>query len=137
MSSIKISPELPPNDVIVLRNLADDIQRYQENADPTSAKPSASGQGDANGSAGHHYTSPSRDEQDLKRMRASNDPGNQDFEPSVICSADLRDLATRLHPVVYKHVLLPYIKWAQGIARHPRYDATPFTSIFNLAFSIS
>ncbi|KAI6091246.1 hypothetical protein F4821DRAFT_226782 [Hypoxylon rubiginosum] len=132
MASITISPELPRNDVILLRNLADDIERCQQKAGPPPSsngsakssggiaqrKPSASGQEAANGSAGR-YISPTRDADDLSRMKALNDPSSQDFEPTVFSSVDLQDLETRLHPVIYRHILLPYIKWAQGIARHP------------------
>ncbi|KAI1758740.1 hypothetical protein GGR53DRAFT_528629 [Hypoxylon sp. FL1150] len=133
MASITISPELPRNDVILLRNLADDIERCQQTPGPPPSsngsakssggiakrKPSAPGQEAANGSSGHYF-SPARDDADLGRMRALNDPSSQDFEPTVFSSVDLQDLETRLHPVIYRHILLPYIKWAQGIARHPR-----------------
>ncbi|KAI4866792.1 hypothetical protein F4820DRAFT_468537 [Hypoxylon rubiginosum] len=138
MASITISPELPPNDVILLRNLADDIQRCQQNTGPPnsngSAKPpggiakrnsSASGQEAANG----RYISPPRDEGDLSRMKALNDPASQDYEPTVFSSVDLPDLERRLHPVIYRHILLPYIKWAQGIARHPRYVTREHTDV--------
>lgn len=42
MESIKISPELPRNDVVLLRNLADDIQRCQ-NPDPVGNEKPSSG----------------------------------------------------------------------------------------------
>ncbi|KAI0161024.1 hypothetical protein GGR52DRAFT_562604 [Hypoxylon sp. FL1284] len=142
MATITISPELPPNDVILLRNLADDVERYQEqNAVPHGSGSSKSGgaakssdgiakrassapsQDDedvaANGIGSREYISTQRDDDDLSRMRALNDPASQDYEPTVFVSVDLRDLEARLHPLIYKHVLLPYIKWAQGIARHP------------------
>ncbi|KAI1775058.1 hypothetical protein F4818DRAFT_441882 [Hypoxylon cercidicola] len=110
MTSIAISPELPPNDVILLRNLSDDIQRCQQNPGPNSANGSAKssngiakrhssapGREAANGTSGC-CISPPRDEGDLSRMRALNDPASQDFEPTVFSSVDLRDLETRLHP---------------------------------------
>ncbi|KAI1460289.1 hypothetical protein F4805DRAFT_454713 [Annulohypoxylon moriforme] len=134
MDSIIISPELPPNDILLLRNLSDDIQRCQPNpgsSTKSSAKSSgrtvnndnsvsAPGQGATNGTAGNHVLA-SRDESDLTSMRAVNDPTNKDFEPSVFCTVDFRDLSSRLHPVIYQHILLPYVKWAQTVARHPRY----------------
>ncbi|KAI1807237.1 hypothetical protein F4811DRAFT_507536, partial [Daldinia bambusicola] len=68
----------------------------------------------------HKLGTPSpRDEHDLARMKALNDPAHQDFEPSIFSSVDYRDLSSRLHPVIYQYILQPYIKWAQGIARHP------------------
>ncbi|KAI0889218.1 uncharacterized protein GGS22DRAFT_153429 [Annulohypoxylon maeteangense] len=131
MDSIIISPELPPNDVLLLRNLSEDIQRCQQNTGPStksSAKKSsgktvnnessASGQEATNGTIGNHVLA-SRDESDLTSMRAVNDPTHKDFEPSVFCTVDFRDLSSRLHPVIYKHILLPYVKWAQNVARHP------------------
>ncbi|KAI1141948.1 hypothetical protein F5Y05DRAFT_422217 [Hypoxylon sp. FL0543] len=130
MDPIIISPELPRNDVVLLRNLADDIERCQQN--PGSAKSSgrvatkhdsAPGRKVVNGTVGRDDSS-SRDERDLASMKALNDPASQDFEPTVFVSVDLQDLSSRLHPVVYRHILLPYVKWAQGIARHPRYVPT-------------
>ncbi|XXG98249.1 RAS1 protein [Hypoxylon texense] len=120
-SSITISPELPPNDVILLRNLADDIercQRCQQNSGPPSSngsanKPpggiakrnsSASGQGAASGTS-EHYISPPRDEGDLSRMRALNDPASQDFEPTVFSSVDLPDLERRFDVVMVTHLI--------------------------------
>ncbi|KAI1399486.1 hypothetical protein F4819DRAFT_497960 [Hypoxylon fuscum] len=116
MESIKISPELPRNDVVLLRNLADDIQRCQ-NPDPVgNEKPSsgrvakrsssAPGQEVGNGISGR-YISPPRDDNDLTRMKGLNDPASQDFEPTVFVSVDLQDLSSRLNPVVYKYILLP------------------------------
>ncbi|KAL7627733.1 hypothetical protein AAE478_001928 [Parahypoxylon ruwenzoriense] len=135
-SGIVISPELPPNDVILLQNLADDVQRCQQNPGPSRGDAAAAespsgriadqdsnsstpGQGAADGSPSHYAWSP-RDERDLSRMKALNDPASQDFEPTIFSSVDMRDLPSRLHPLIYHHVLLPYIKWAQTIARHPR-----------------
>ncbi|XDG09290.1 hypothetical protein ABKA04_008905 [Annulohypoxylon sp. FPYF3050] len=119
MDSIIINPELPPNDVLLLRNLSDDIQRCQQrpgsSTTNSSAKSSgrtgnndnsASGQEATNGTVGNHVSA-SRDESDLTSMRAVNDPTNQNFEPTVFCTVDFRDLSSRLHPVIYKHILLP------------------------------
>ncbi|KAI2466258.1 hypothetical protein F4781DRAFT_406509 [Annulohypoxylon bovei var. microspora] len=121
MDLIIISPELPPNDVLLLKNLSNDIQRCQQNpgsSSKSSAKSSAPGREATNGTAGNNVST-SRDEKDLTSMKAVNDPTNQDYEPTVFCSVDLRDLSSRLHPVIYRYILLPYVKWAQGIARHP------------------
>lgn len=41
MDTIIISPELPPNDVLLLRNLAEDIKQYQENRTGPSNKDAA------------------------------------------------------------------------------------------------
>ncbi|KAI2621278.1 hypothetical protein GGR54DRAFT_630336 [Hypoxylon sp. NC1633] len=140
MSPIIISPELPPNDVLLLRNLADDLQRCQQDSGPSGKSSGRNEDQDSsvNGTP-DHYISSSRDESDLTQMRAVNDPTNDDFEPTVFVSVDLRDLATRLHPIIYKHVLLPYIKWAQGIARHPRLHSEnrPITSRMRLMLTSS
>ncbi|KAI1647894.1 uncharacterized protein F4817DRAFT_336250 [Daldinia loculata] len=120
MDTIIISPELPPNDVLLLRNLAEDIKQYQENRTGPSNKDAATtpGQEAVDGALGNGAPS-SRDEHDLARMRALNDPAHQEFEPTIFSSVDFRDLSSRLHPVVYEYILKPYIKWAQSIARHP------------------
>lgn len=47
-----------------------------------------------------------------------NDPASQDFEPTIFSSWDMRDLKSRLPPAVYQYMLLPYVSWAQTIARH-------------------
>ncbi|KAI1093035.1 hypothetical protein F5B19DRAFT_491801 [Rostrohypoxylon terebratum] len=109
MDSITINPELPPNDVLLLRNLSDDIQRCQQKAGSStngSAKSSGKTVNNNNGTAGSHVSA-SRDKSDLTSMRAVNDPTNQNFEPTIFCTVDFRDLSSRLHPVVYKHILLP------------------------------
>ena len=54
----------------------------------------------------------------LAQLRAWNDPTHADFEPTVFSSVDLRDLSSRLHPLVYRKLLLPYVNWARKIARH-------------------
>lgn len=51
-------------------------------------------------------------------MTNLNDPKSKDFEPTVISSLDLPDLQAKLPTVVYKHVVLPYVAWAQTIVRH-------------------
>ncbi|OTA59205.1 hypothetical protein K449DRAFT_385235 [Hypoxylon sp. EC38] len=130
MDSIIISPELPRNDVLLLQNLANDIQQCQqkpgssskgsaESSGSIAKHDSAPGREVANGTIGHDDSSSGRDERDLTTMKALNDPTNQNFEPTVFCSVDLQDLSSRLHPLIYRHVLSPYVKWAQGIARHP------------------
>lgn len=50
-------------------------------------------------------------------MKGLNDPSHSDFEPAVFSSVDLQDLSSKLHPIVYQNLLLPYIKWAQKVAR--------------------
>ncbi|OTB12707.1 hypothetical protein K445DRAFT_320847 [Daldinia sp. EC12] len=120
MDTIIISPELPPNDIVLLRNLAEDIKEYQQSrTDPSSKDGVTTSNQEAVNGAHEHSTPSSRDEHDLARMRALNDPAHQDFEPTIFSSVDYRDLSSRLHPVIYQYILQPYIKWAQSIARHP------------------
>ncbi|KAI5868382.1 hypothetical protein GGS23DRAFT_602178 [Durotheca rogersii] len=148
MDEIVIHPELPPNDIILLKNLADEFrqrlqkqQRHHQNQNQgpgphpdddaelaTDAEPAAgetrqpsdaeapsqaaAAAGDDDGSAGaapDDYAWTARDEEDLARMKALNDPASPEFEPTVFSSVDLRDLSARLHPFVYDYVLLPYI----------------------------
>jgi hypothetical protein len=59
-----------------------------------------------------------RDSADLLRLQSANDPTSEDFEPSVFSSVDFHDLEARLHPLVYRHLLLPYVSWAKGVVRH-------------------
>ncbi|KAI1493670.1 hypothetical protein F5X96DRAFT_620833 [Biscogniauxia mediterranea] len=133
MDSLVLSPELTPADVIVLKNLGNDIRlRHQ-----------ASGRRDANGvavgdkpttkvcstakknvqgeslSEEEDVAEPAeiRDARDLGIMTRQNDPASQDFEPTVFSSVDLRDLSSRLHPAVYRYALQPYIAWARQVAR--------------------
>ena len=47
-----------------------------------------------------------------------NDPTHADFEPTVFSSWDLRTLASKLPAPVYRGLLLPYVNWARGVARH-------------------
>ncbi|KAI1470336.1 uncharacterized protein F4812DRAFT_417112 [Daldinia caldariorum] len=120
MDTIIINPELPPNDVTLLRNLAEDIKEYQERrSGPSTENGVTTPSPETANGADKHGTPSSRDEHDLARMKALNDPAHQDFEPTIFSSVDYRDLSARLHPVIYQYVLQPYIKWAQGIARHP------------------
>ncbi|OTB06501.1 hypothetical protein M426DRAFT_72274 [Hypoxylon sp. CI-4A] len=118
-TSIKISPELPLNDVILLRNLSNDIERCQQkNPGPASngsakasgkvaeRNTSAPGQATADGNTKQDDAS-SRDEHDLALMRARNNPADKDFEPTVFVSVDLPDLASRWNPLLYRYLLTP------------------------------
>lgn len=46
-----------------------------------------------------------------------NDASNADFDPMVFQSWDLAVLQAKLPPAVQEYVLLPYIRWAQGVVR--------------------
>ncbi|KAI1379526.1 hypothetical protein F4677DRAFT_442503 [Hypoxylon crocopeplum] len=113
MSSIIISPELPPNDVVLLRNLADDIQRCEQKPTTSAESPgrnaeqssSAPGQEAVDGTS-NHYISSSRDEQDLGQMRALNDPANEDFEPTIFS-----DVVMVTHLILYFTTSIPSAIW--------------------------
>jgi len=59
-----------------------------------------------------------RDHEDVCKLQSLNNPSSQGFEPTVFSSWDLRDLRSCLPPAVYQHILLPYMSWAQGVARY-------------------
>ena len=135
MDSPVISPELLPSDVLLLQNLAGDIRRQVK--DGAEARPCTSSKdaADEDGKAYRHSTAPpggahteivshqatdpsASDEGVLAQLRAWNDPTHADFEPTVFSSWDLRDLSARLHPFIYRNLLLPYVGWARKVARH-------------------
>lgn len=59
-----------------------------------------------------------RDADDIAKLNGHNDPKSKDFEPTLISTLDLGDLKARLPTVVYEHVVVPYIAFAQKIVRH-------------------
>ncbi|CAJ2503549.1 Uu.00g109430.m01.CDS01 [Anthostomella pinea] len=124
METIVLSPELTPADVLVLKNLAGDIQDRQSDlkrpADGTGTDSATPKEKLQSGSLSHGAPEPAetRNARDLAHLVGLNDPASQDFEPSVFSSWDLSELSTRLHPAVHRHILQPYISWARTVARH-------------------
>ncbi|KAI1343235.1 fatty acid desaturase [Xylariaceae sp. FL0016] len=132
MDSIVLSPELTQADVLVLQNLANDIEYRQlalgaptNGAAKSSAKLAINGSHIpdgklSNGQLQHGKVEPpeTRTARDLATMTGLNNPASKDFEPSVFSTWDLPDLSARLHPSVYRYLLQPYIRWARGVARY-------------------
>ncbi|KAI1827580.1 fatty acid desaturase [Xylaria intraflava] len=125
MDSIIVSPELTPSDLLVLKNLARDIPSHPP---PTTRKSTGvpatpvlkSRKLTANGGLGHSASERSGDQnaRDVATLVGLNNPTSQDFEPTVFSSFDMRDLKSRLPSGVYRYLLLPYISWAQKVARY-------------------
>ncbi|KAI0111222.1 fatty acid desaturase [Nemania sp. FL0031] len=131
MASIIISSELTPSDQLVLQNLASDIQTRQSssNAAPngtakTTGVCAKSVPKSQNGAAKRGLSQQAsklpvdQNTRDIDTLVGLNDPASQEFEPTVFSSWDLKDLESRLPPGVYQYLLVPYISWAQGIARY-------------------
>ncbi|KAI8631668.1 fatty acid desaturase [Xylariaceae sp. FL1651] len=131
MDSVVLSPELTPSDKLILQNLAADIREHrpasngalngsaEKHPAPVSQNSSAANKRTANGA--RHDTSElphDRNTRDVATLARLNDPASQDFEPTVFSSWDMRDLKSRLPSGVYNYLLLPYVSWAQRIARY-------------------
>lgn len=54
----------------------------------------------------------------IHKLKALNDRNSQDFEPSIMCSIDMRDLSSKCPTTIYQYVILPYVNWARKIVRH-------------------
>lgn len=106
-----IDPCLTEPDILVLRNLFNDIDTTKPAAKPDTAetKPELrSGGAEADALAG--------DQETLSRLRALNDPKSPDFQPTVFVSFDEKDLPAWLNEAAIK----PYARFAASITRHPR-----------------
>ncbi|KAI2627127.1 fatty acid desaturase [Xylaria nigripes] len=128
MDSIILSPELTPSDRLVLRNLARDITTTGSSSSSTGSTSTSSPASrilksknlPVNGGLSHKSSerSEDRDAHDVATLMGMNNPSSQDFEPAVFSSWDMGDLKSRLPSGMYQNLLLPYISWAQKIARH-------------------
>ncbi|KAI3327317.1 fatty acid desaturase [Xylariaceae sp. AK1471] len=131
MDSIIYSPELTPADRLVLQNLENDIRNHRPasngvlNGTSTtrnlkSCNSLASKNVTANGALSHEASELPEDQntRDVAMLTSSNNPKSRDFEPTVFSSWDMRDLKSNLPSGVYQYLLLPYISWAQTVARY-------------------
>ncbi|KAK4249705.1 fatty acid desaturase [Corynascus novoguineensis] len=122
MGEIIFDPNLTVPDALVLRNLADDIQRHEEIKRDSTNIDRDEGYSSTGSAAKETVTkdgvSAERDAEDLKKLTALNDPTRDEFEPTVITSLDLSDLRARLPKFVFERVVLPYVAWAQTVVRH-------------------
>ncbi|KAI0133543.1 hypothetical protein BJ170DRAFT_165774 [Xylariales sp. AK1849] len=130
MDTITISADLTPPDVVVLRNLASDIRLGRDQSaqeQPTNGHIYTNGkssrsidpapQNDSSLESSRKDGVTSRSSADIAKMIADNDPASKDFEPTIFVSIDHRDLRSRLHPVIYKYILQPYVSWARHVVR--------------------
>jgi hypothetical protein len=115
MDDLVFSPDLTPQDALLLRNLQNDIALEAKPLHP--AVPEAAGPHARTSPQGLHDDPAGRDARDLAALKAMNDPGSSAFEPTVFSSVDLGTL--KVHPMVDRLLLAPYIRWAQSIVRHP------------------
>ena len=107
----KERPYLTQPDVLVLRNLTNDILRHHdpllssESSDVPKARLDyeASRQADV-----------SDDQYTAERLESLNNPANQSFEPDIVTSWDEKDL-----PPYLSRLLKPYNAWARTIVRRP------------------
>ncbi|PCG94662.1 Fatty acid desaturase, type 1 [Penicillium occitanis (nom. inval.)] len=117
-----VDPNLPEADLIVLKHLHRDIANYEA----TNA-PSSSGKEDTNESATRRKphaeaaaaaaADSNNEEAIITQLDALNDPSTSSFEPTVFVTFDMGYLRTKLHPYIYKHLLVPYITIARRIVR--------------------
>ncbi|KAH6617812.1 fatty acid desaturase [Chaetomium sp. MPI-SDFR-AT-0129] len=125
MGDIVFSPDLTVPDALVLRNLADDIERHKalkRRADPGDRDEGYASTGSSTAAKDatqeDYGISTERDAEDLRKMNGLNDPESEDFEPTVISMLDVPDIKARLPTVVYDYVVVPYIALAQKVVRH-------------------
>lgn len=130
-----VDPNLPEADLIVLKHLHHDIANFEAT---NSSSPSE--KEDTNGSTTRRKphasaADSSNEEATISQLDALNDPSNTSFEPTVFVTFDMGHLRTKLHPYIYKHILVPYIAFARKIVRVDT-DVVMLTHLF-LYFSTS
>ncbi|EXF84174.1 hypothetical protein COL5a_000987 [Colletotrichum fioriniae] len=123
MSNLIVAPDLTVHDTIVLQNLIDDIERYNDkHLAPTDGDEGYASQESLGEKSKDDEpcrgVSTQRDAKDIRKLKGLNDATSQDFEPSVFSSFDLRDLPHKLPAVIYQNVIVPYVAWGRKIVRH-------------------
>ncbi|KAK7453150.1 hypothetical protein CaCOL14_005005 [Colletotrichum acutatum] len=123
MSNLIVAPDLTVHDTIVLQNLIDDIERYNDkHLAPTDGDEGYASQESLGEKSKDDEpcrgVSTQRDAKDIRKLKGLNDATSQDFEPSVFSSFDLRDLPHKLPAVIYQNVVVPYVAWGRKIVRH-------------------
>lgn len=106
-----IDPCLTEPDILVLRNLFNDIDDRKPSAKPETAHTKPELRSD-----GYAADELSGDKETLERLQALNDPKSPLFQPTVFVSFDEKDLP----PWLNEHVIKPYARFAASIVRHPR-----------------
>jgi hypothetical protein len=109
-----VDPNLTEPDLVVLQTLYRDI-------DSTSSSPSTSTSTSQNGDKKEHDgdNGENKDEDNaaIDQLQALNTPSHPSFEPTVLVSCDLAYLRAKLPPLVYDHLLQPYIAVGRKIVR--------------------
>ncbi|KAM4065252.1 fatty acid desaturase domain-containing protein [Hirsutella rhossiliensis] len=120
---IVLDAALTRADQVVLRNLARDIEASNgahvtdDSTDRDSGIGSEETSTDGDGPLdGHDAGKSSKTAQEVARLKALRNPGSGEFEPTVLLSVD--DCSQRVSPAVNKHLLQPYVRLAQKVARH-------------------
>ncbi|KAJ9667270.1 hypothetical protein H2201_002471 [Coniosporium apollinis] len=126
-----VDPNLTRPDLLVLKNLLQDIERTKTPGKRPGANEVDSGYTSAaeeisvregvkdvlahHGSTAPLDTSFPDDEKTIEALEALNDPTHEDFDPTVFVTWDLKDV--KLPAVLDRHVLRPYIAWARTVVR--------------------
>ncbi|KAL5604836.1 hypothetical protein BROUX41_001826 [Berkeleyomyces rouxiae] len=124
MADIVFDPLLTKPDVLLLKNLQDDILDAENTARPTFDDSSASAlaSGAQLGSGSHfvwrkdHAQFQDRDEVLINHLTALNTPADPLFEPTVFSNVSYDDLR-RLPPLVNAWLLQPYLRLARACMR--------------------
>ena len=121
-----VDPRLPKADLVVLHNLLEDIKRTKIKDDDSvedlsyvklsQSSSDESSQTKTPEQAEAADVVPSRDDKDITRLRAYNDPEHAEFEPTVFSSWELS--VVQLPFGLNQRLLYPYIRWARSKARN-------------------
>lgn len=131
-----VDPNLPEADLIVLKHLHHDIANFEAtNSSSPSEKEDTNGPTTRRKPHAPAAADSSNEEAIISQLDALNDPSNTSFEPTVFVTFDMGHLRTKLHPYIYKHILVPYIAFARKIVRVDT-DVVMLTHLF-LYFSTS
>lgn len=106
-----IHPYLTEPDIIVLRNLFNDVSRADDQKQTGESKTDPKSDKTLGEDIDHLKT----DKGALDRLKALNDPANSQFQPTVLVTWDEKDI----HPAINKYLIRPYAKVASRIVRHP------------------
>ncbi|KAF7509819.1 hypothetical protein GJ744_007330 [Endocarpon pusillum] len=100
---ISIDPNLTQADQLVLEYLLHNAA----NSDPSSKEHNQRKHDDHRGA----------EEELLEKLERMNDENSPDFEPTVFCTWDLKDIPAR--PAILRTLLNSYIQWASHVTRRP------------------
>lgn len=101
MNLIVFHQDLTPSDAIILRKLADDISRHQDQSRSDSS----------------YGADAQRDAGDLLILKSLNDPADKNFEPSIFMIFNTCDLPSCLPSFLYNWIFCRYLTCARKIVR--------------------